>query len=354
MENILDLSLDELKNWMEVHGEKAFRASQVNDWIYKGIFKFSDMKNIPKSTIEKLNMNFYVGTPKIAQRLDSKYGDTSKFLFEYNDGNIIECVIMKYDYGNSICVSTQVGCRMGCSFCASTIGGLIRNLTAGEILAEVLQAQKEIGERISNIVLMGSGEPLDNYDNVIKFIRLVNDKHGLNIGQRHITLSTCGIVPKIYDLIKENFQITLAISLHAPNDELRRKIMPVANKYSINEIIDVCKKYSEITNRRITFEYSLVKDVNDNMQNAKELSNVLKGMLCHVNIIPVNSVKENSYEKPSKITIEDFSKILSKAGIENTVRKEMGADINAACGQLRRNYLNKSYEKRCGDGRDII
>lgn len=354
MENILNLSLDELKNWMEVHGEKSFRAAQVNDWIYKGVFDFYDMKNVPKGTAEKLNDNFYIGVPKIIKRLDSKYGDTSKFLFEYDDGNIIECVIMKYDYGNSICVSTQVGCRMGCSFCASTIGGLIRNLTAGEILAEVLQAQKEIGERISNIVLMGSGEPLDNYDNVIKFIRLVNDKHGLNIGQRHITLSTCGIVPKIYDLIKENFQITLAISLHAPNDELRRKIMPVANKYSINEIIDVCKKYSEITNRRVTFEYSLVKDVNDNMQNAKELSNVLKGMICHVNIIPVNSVKENSYEKPSKITIEDFSKILSKAGIENTVRKEMGADINAACGQLRRNYLNESCEKRCGDGRDII
>lgn len=354
MENILDLSLDELKNWMETHGEKSFRAAQVNDWIYKGIFDFYDMKNIPKGTTEKLNDNFYIGVPKIIERLDSKHGDTSKFLFEYNDGNIIECVIMKYDYGNSICVSTQVGCRMGCSFCASTIGGLIRNLTAGEILAEVLQAQKELGERISNIVLMGSGEPLDNYDNVIKFIRLANDKHGLNIGQRHITLSTCGIVPKIYDLIDENFQITLAISLHAPNDELRKKIMPVANKYSINEIIDVCKKYSEITKRRVTFEYSLVKDVNDSTQDAKELSNVLKGMLCHVNIIPVNSVKETSYEKPSKNTIEGFSKVLSKAGIENTVRKEMGSDINAACGQLRRNYLNQSCEKRCGNGRDII
>lgn len=347
MENILDLSLDELKSWMELHGEKAFRAKQVNDWVYKGVFNFPDMKNIPKSTIQKLSDNFYIGIPKVIKRLDSSHGDTSKFLFEYNDGNVIECVIMKYDYGNSICVSTQIGCRMGCSFCASTIGGRIRDLTAGEILAEVLEAQKEIGERISNIVLMGSGEPLDNYDNVVKFIKIVNDEQGLNIGQRHITLSTCGIVPKIYDLIKEDFQITLAISLHAPNDNLRRKIMPIANKYSINEIITACNNYSKITKRRITFEYSLVKDVNDGIENAKELSNLLKGMLCHVNIIPVNSVKETSYEKPSKSRIEEFSKVLSKAGIENTVRKEMGSDINAACGQLRRNYLNQSDEKRC-------
>lgn len=347
MENILNLNLDELKNWMELHGEKAFRAKQVYDWIYKNTFEFLDMKNIPKSTAQKLRENFYIGVPKVIERLDSKYGDTSKFLFEYSDGNVIECVIMKYDYGNSICVSTQVGCRMGCSFCASTIGGRIRDLTSGEILSEVLVAQKEIGERISNIVLMGSGEPLDNYDNVIKFIRLVNNENGLNIGQRHITLSTCGIVPKIYDLIKENFQITLAISLHAPNDDLRKKMMPVANKYSINEIIDACKQYSEITKRRVTFEYSLVKDVNDSTENAKELSNVLKDMLCHVNIIPVNSVKETSYEKPSKNTIEEFSKVLSKAGIENTVRKEMGSDINAACGQLRRKYLNQSDGKRC-------
>lgn len=355
MENILDLSLDELKNWMETHGEKSFRAKQVNDWIYKGNFSFSDMKNIPKSTTQKLSDSFYLGIPKVIKRLDSKYGDTSKFLFEYNDGNVIECVIMKYDYGNSICVSTQIGCRMGCSFCASTIGGRIRNLTAGEILAEVLEAQNEIGERISNIVLMGSGEPLDNYDNVIKFIRLVNDKQGLNIGQRHITLSTCGIVHKIYDLIKEDLQITLAISLHAPNDNLRKKIMPIANKYSISEIIDACSNYSKITKRRVTFEYSLVKDVNDSIENARELSILLKGMLCHVNIIPVNSVKETSYEKPSKNTIEEFSRVLSKAGIENTVRKEMGLDINAACGQLRRNYLNQSDDdKRCEDGRNSI
>lgn len=347
MENILDLNLDELKNWMETNGEKGFRAKQVYDWIYKNTFDFYDMKNIPKHTAQRLQESFYIGVPKVIERLDSKYGDTSKFLFEYNDGNVIECVIMKYDYGNSICVSTQVGCRMGCSFCASTIGGRIRDLTAGEILSEVLVAQKEIGERISNIVLMGSGEPLDNYDNVVKFIRLVNDENGLNIGQRHITLSTCGIVPKIYDLIKENFQITLAISLHAPNDDLRKKIMPVANKYSINEIINACKKYSEITKRRVTFEYSLVKDVNDSTENAKELSNVLKGMLCHVNIIPVNSVKETSYEKPSKNTIEEFSKVLSKASIENTVRKEMGSDINAACGQLRRKYLKQSHGKGC-------
>ncbi len=354
LENILDYTQDELKQWMELNGEKSFRAKQINDWIYKGIFNFDDMKNIPNETKAKLNNSFYIGVPEVTHRLDSKNNDTSKFLLKFKDGNIIECVVMKYDYGNSICISTQVGCRMGCSFCASTIGGLIRSLSSGEMLGEILRAQKEIGERISNIVLMGSGEPLDNYDNVVKFLKTVNFDNGLNIGQRHITLSTCGIVPKIYDLMKENLQITLAISLHAPNDYLRKKIMPIANKYTIDEIINACKDYIKTTKRRVTFEYSLVKDVNDSTENAEELASILKGMLCHVNIIPVNAVKENDYEKPSNHRIKNFSDVLTKFNIENTIRKEMGTDINAACGQLRRNYLNQSNEMRCKDGGDVI
>ncbi|KHD38019.1 ribosomal RNA large subunit methyltransferase N [Clostridium acetobutylicum] len=345
MENILDYNEAELKQWMDKNGEKTFRAKQFFDWIYNGTFDFKDMKNLPQSTRERLEKNFYIGMPSVVKRLNSKKGDTVKFLFRYNDGNIIECVVMKYDYGNSICISTQVGCRMGCSFCASTIGGRVRDLTSGEILAQILKAQKEIGERISNIVLMGSGEPLDNYDNVIKFIRIVNSEKGLNIGQRHITLSTCGIVPRIYDLMNENLQITLAISLHASDDETRKKIMPIANRYSISEIIDCCKKYSDFTGRRITFEYSLVKDVNDDKESAKKLGELLSGMLCHVNLIPVNTVNETSYEKPESSKIKKFCDTLLKYKIESTIRKEMGADINAACGQLRRNYIEESEGK---------
>lgn len=334
------MTLDEIKNWMELNGEKAFRAKQIIDWIYKGVFSFDNMRNIPRETSEKVKKAFYIGVPEVVKKFKSESDDTEKFLFKYADGNVIECVVMKYDYGNSICVSTQVGCRMGCSFCASTIGGRIRDLSSGEMLGEVLRAQSEIGDRISNVVLMGSGEPLDNYDNVIKFIRHLNASYGLNIGQRHITLSTCGLVPKIYKLIEEGFQITLAISLHAPNDELRKQMMPIANKYTIEEIMEACKKYIEITKRRVTFEYSLVKDVNDSVESAKELANILHGMLCHVNIIPVNTVKETKYEKPSKRRILEFCSVLNKFNIENTIRKEMGADIDAACGQLRRNYLN--------------
>ena len=246
---------------------------------------------------------------------------------------------MKYKYGNSICISTQVGCRMGCTFCASTIDGKVRDLTAGEILSEILVAQKLLGERISNVVLMGSGEPFDNYDNVIKFLELVNAEYGLNIGQRHITLSTCGIVPKIYDLADKEYSVTLAISLHAFSDEKRKEIMPIANKYSIKEILKACNYYINKTKRRITFEYSLVKDINDSAEDAKSLGKLLKGMLCHVNLIPVNEVKENSFKRSSEKTINEFEKILKDMGIEVTVRREMGSDINAACGQLRRKKL---------------
>lgn len=340
MNNLLDYTLDELKVWMSENGESAFRGKQILSWIYKGVMDFEGMKNIPKSLINKLKENFTITMPEIVEVYKSELDGTEKFLLGFPDGNLIESVLMRYKHGNSICISTQVGCRMGCKFCASTIEGRVRNLTTGEILSEVIAVQNYIGERISNIVLMGSGEPLDNYDNVIKFLEVVSADYGLNIGQRHITLSTCGIVPKIYELADKEMSITLAISLHAFNDEKRKEIMPIANKYSISELLEACRYYLKKTNRRITFEYALVKDVNDGREDAKALGKLLSGMLCHVNLIPVNEIKENTFKRSSKKTIEDFSEILKSNGIEVTTRREMGSDINAACGQLRRSYIN--------------
>lgn len=339
MKNILDFSLEDLKLWMKENGESEFRAKQVMDWIYKKVWDFNDMKNISKGLKEKLSCNFTINIPKVVEFYESKADDTKKLLLALDDGNLIECVVMKYKYGNSICVSTQVGCRMGCKFCASTIGGRVRDLSSGEILSEILAAEKFTGDKISNIVLMGSGEPLDNYDNVMKFIDIVNSDYGLNIGQRHITLSTCGIVPKIIDLANKNLQITLAISLHAYNDFKRREIMPIANKYSIEDIIKACKYYIDVTGRRITFEYALVKGVNDSKEDALGLSKLLKGLLCHVNLIPVNEIKENKFKKSTDANVKGFLAMLKENGIETTVRREMGSDINAACGQLRRSYI---------------
>lgn len=340
MENILDYRLDDLKKWMEENGEGKFRGKQIYEWIYKkGVFNFDDMTNIPKNMKEKIKEFFYIGVPEVVNKYVSNIDGTEKFLFQYRDGNIVEAVIMRYKHGNTICVSTQVGCRMGCKFCASTIGGVVRSLTHGEIAGQILKAQSEIGERISNVVLMGSGEPLDNYDNVIKFIELINSDEGLNIGQRHITLSTCGIVPKIKELADKQLQITLAISLHATNDVMRKAMMPIAYKYSLSELIEACRYYTLKTNRRITFEYALVKGVNDKVEYAQELCNVLKGLLCHVNLIPVNEIKENSYKKSSIEDINKFKDVLTRCGIETTIRREMGSDINAACGQLRKNYI---------------
>ena len=332
--------MDELKKWMRDNGESEFRAKQVFDWIYKGKYEFCEMKNIPKNIAEKLKKYFYIGIPEIIEKYESEDNNTCKFLLKYNDGNIIEAVLMHYKHGYSICISTQFGCKMGCTFCASTINGMVRNMTKGEMLGEILALQSSTGKRISNIVLMGSGEPLDNFENVTGFLNLVNSSYGLNIGQRHITLSTCGLVPEIIKLADMNYQITLAVSLHASNDMVRREIMPIAKKYSIGELLDACRYYADKTKRRITFEYALVAGKNDSTENALELSNILKGMLCHVNLIPVNTVTEKKYNKPSQEKINIFSNILSSKGIETTVRKEMGADINAACGQLRRSYIN--------------
>lgn len=339
MKNLLDYNMEELMVWLKENSESSFRAKQIFSWIYKGIFSFDEMKNLPKNLKEKLNSNFKIYIPEVVDVYSSNLDGTKKMLLKLEDGNLIESVIMKYKHGNTICVSTQVGCRMGCKFCASTIEGRVRNLTSGEILGQVLRAGEVEGERISNIVLMGSGEPLDNYYNVVKFLREVNAEYGLNIGQRHITLSTCGLVPKIRDLSNEGLNVTLAISLHAFSDEKRREIMPIANKYSISEILEECRNYIEKTNRRVTFEYSLVKDINDSKEDAKALSKLLKGILCHVNLIPVNEIKENSFKRSSEKTIEEFAQILKSAGIEATVRREMGSDINAACGQLRRSYM---------------
>jgi len=339
MNNLLDYTLEELKVWMKENGESAFRGKQILSWIYKDINDFDNMKNISKPLISKLKENFTINMPKIIEVYKSDIDGTEKFLLGFEDGNLIESVLMRYKHGNSICISTQIGCRMGCKFCASTIDGRVRNLTTGEILSQILVVQNYIKERISNVVLMGSGEPLDNYDNVVKFLEVVSAEYGLNIGQRHITLSTCGIVPKIYELADKEFSITLAISLHAFSDEKRKEIMPIANKHTIYEILEACRYYINKTNRRITFEYALVKEINDSKEDAKALGKLLRGMLCHVNLIPVNEIKENTYKRSSKKAIDDFSEILKSYGIEVTTRREMGSDINAACGQLRRSYI---------------
>lgn len=339
MENILDFDLCGLQGWMELNGEKKFRAKQVFDWIYDGVYEFNAMRNIPQGVKVKLSECFYIDIPEIVEAYKSKIDGTVKLLYKFRDGNIIEAVIMKYKYGNTICISSQVGCRMGCKFCASTLNGMVRNLSAGEMLSEIIAAGAFIGERISNIVIMGSGEPLDNYDNILKFLELANLENGLNIGQRHITLSTCGIVPKIYDLANKRLQITLAISLHSSNDEERRKIMPIANKYSIVDIIEACKYYIDMTGRRITFEYALISGENDRKEDAFELVRILKGMLCHVNLIPMNEVKESKLKKSSSQSVKAFKEIIESSGIEVTIRRELGADINAACGQLRKSYI---------------
>ncbi|OPJ61758.1 23S rRNA (adenine(2503)-C(2))-methyltransferase RlmN [Clostridium oryzae] len=344
MKNILDLNINELEIWMKEHKQSSFRAAQIFQWIYKRVYDFDNMTNIPKSLINDLKKEYYIEIPNIVKSLVSQLDETVKLLYRFSDGNIIEAVVMKYKHGNTICISSQVGCRMGCKFCASTIDGMVRNLSAGEMISEILCAEDFVKESISHIVIMGSGEPMDNYDNIIKFIDLANSKHGLNIGQRKITISTCGIVPKIIQMADRKYQITLAISLHASTDEKRKEIMPIANKYSIDEVIKACRYYINMTSRRITFEYALISDVNDSNEDAENLVKLLQGLLCHVNLIPVNNVREREYHKSSKDRIHTFKTILERNGIQTTVRRELGADINAACGQLRKNYMD--YEKK--------
>ena len=338
--DIASYSFEELQEEMLAIGEKGFRSRQIYSWIHeKLVDDFEEMTNLPKTLRQKLEVAYEIRRVEMEKRQISKIDGTNKFLFCLKDGNMVESVLMKYKHGNSVCISSQVGCRMGCRFCASTLDGLERNLTPSEMLRQVYQIQKITGERVSNIVIMGTGEPLDNYDNFLKFIHMVSDEHGLNISQRNITASTCGIVPNIRRLAEEKLQITLALSLHGSNQEKRRSLMPVANKYELHEVLEACDYYFEKTGRRITFEYSLVHGVNDTPEDAKELMGILKDRNCHLNLIPVNPIKERNYEKPDKKSAENFKNKLEKSGINVTIRREMGSDIDGACGQLRRKTM---------------
>ena len=338
--DIASYSFEELQEEMLAIGEIGFRSRQIYSWIHeKLVDDFEEMTNLPKTLRQKLESAYEIRRVEMEKRQISKIDGTNKFLFCLKDGNMVESVLMKYKHGNSVCISSQVGCRMGCRFCASTLDGLERNLTPSEMLRQVYQIQKITGERVSNIVIMGTGEPLDNYDNFLKFIHMVSDEHGLNISQRNITASTCGIVPNIRRLAEEKLQITLALSLHGSNQEKRRSLMPVANKYELHEVLEACDYYFEKTGRRITFEYSLVHGVNDTPEDAKELMGILKDRNCHLNLIPVNPIKERNYEKPDKKSAENFKNKLEKNGINVTIRREMGSDIDGACGQLRRKTM---------------
>lgn len=340
--DLRSLTLEELQAEMAEIGEAKFRAKQIFRWMHvKYVSDFSEMTDLSENLRKKLDENYEIGRVRQVKKLVSKEDNTTKSLFELENNYIIESVFMRYSYGNTMCISTQAGCRMGCAFCASTIGGVEKSLSPSEMLAQIYEAEKDTGEKVNGIVLMGSGEPLDNYDNVIKFIKLINSKDGKNMGQRHITLSTCGLINKMYELADEDLQITLAVSLHAPNDGIRNTIMPVSKANPMDKLLEACKYYTDKTKRRITFEYSLIKGVNDSPQNAKELASKLKGMLCHVNLIPINDVKERDYVRSSNETIKTFEEILLSRGIETTVRRKLGSDIDAACGQLRKRYKDE-------------
>jgi 23S rRNA (adenine2503-C2)-methyltransferase len=336
--SIYSLQLHELKEWLANNGEKPFRAEQIFDWLYKKrISSFEDMNNLSKGLREKLSANFQITTLKTVIKQSSTDG-TIKFLFELHDGYSIETVLMRHDYGNSVCVTTQVGCRIGCTFCASTLGGLKRHLEAGEIVAQVVtvqQALDETDERVSSVVIMGIGEPFDNYDNMMSFLKIINHDKGLMIGARHITVSTSGIVPKIYQFADEDMQINFAISLHASNTELRSRLMPINRAYKLDDLMKSVRYYIDKTGRRISFEYGLFGGVNDSVEHAEELASLLKGLKCHVNLIPVNYVPERDYVRTPKDKIFAFEKTLKNRGINVTIRREQGHDIDAACGQLR-------------------
>ncbi len=342
MQDILSLSLDELREEIRNLNEKPFRAMQIYEWLHKKLVTdFDEMTNLPLTLRAELREKFYLAPLTPVKTLVSQIDTTRKYLFGLSDGNVIESVWMQYHHGDTVCISSQAGCRMGCRFCASTIGGLERNLSAGEMLAQVYAIQKDTGERVSHVVVMGSGEPFDNYDALIRFLRMISDENGLNISQRDLTVSTCGIVPGIRRFADEGMAVTLALSLHAPNDEKRKELMPVANRYPLPEVLDACRYYQEKTSRRVTFEYSLIKDVNDSPEDAQELAALLKDFHGHVNLIPVNPVKERNYRRSDRKAVDTFREILEKHGIAVTVRREMGRDINGACGQLRRSTVEK-------------
>lgn len=337
--DILSLEFSELEEQILLLSEKKFRAKQIFEWLHiKKVSDFAEMSNLSKELHTKLNENFYINSPIIVKKLESSIDNTVKYLYELSDGNYVETVLMEYHHGNSICVSTQVGCKMGCKFCASAIAGFVRNLEPSEILNQIYQSERDSGRKVSSVVLMGIGEPLDNYDNVIKFLNVLSDKNGNNMSLRHVTLSTCGIVPLINELAERKLGITLAVSLHASDNLKRSDIMPVNKSYPIEELIKACKNYIDKTGRRVTFEYAVIKDVNSSEKDALSLANLLRGINCHVNIIPVNAVRERSFRANEKV-VQSFQKYLEKYGINSTVRRTLGSDINASCGQLRRNAL---------------
>lgn len=346
MQDIKSMNLSELKKYMESLGEKAFRAKQIYQWMHqKQAASFEEMTNIPKTLIQKLEESCrFVSLKQEAVQISAQDG-TRKYLFSLEDGNVVESVLMRYKHGNSVCISSQVGCRMGCRFCASTLDGLVRGLTASEMLDQIYRIGRDIGERISNVVVMGTGEPLDNFDNLLKFIELLTDENGLNISQRNLTVSTCGIVPRMRELADKKLQITLALSLHASSQEKRLELMPVANKYEIHEVVKACEYYFEQTGRRVTFEYSLVGGVNDTNTDVEGLCTLIKGMNCHVNLIPVNPIKERSYVQPDVKAIHNFKNKLEKNAINVTIRREMGRDIDGACGQLRKRFVQNETER---------
>lgn len=340
--DIKSMTLEELTGELSALGEKAFRAKQLYQWMHQKLAaELSEMTNLSKGLRERLEKEYIWTALEPVDVKVSPSDGTRKYLFRLGDGNVIESVLMRYKHGNSVCVSSQVGCRMGCRFCASTLDGLERNLRPSEILEQVYRIQRDTGERVANVVVMGSGEPLDNYENVVRFIRLLSAPEGLNISQRNITLSTCGLVPEIRQLAEEGLSVTLALSLHAPNDQVRKTLMPIANRYGLAEVLDACRYYFEQTGRRLTFEYSLVKGVNDNLEEAEALARLIGGHHGHVNLIPVNPIKERDYVQSNREAVEAFKRHLEKRGINVTVRREMGRDIGGACGQLRKSYMDR-------------
>lgn len=341
MINLNDLTLAELQKAVEDIWEPKFRAKQIFKWFSRGVTKLDEMTDISVKTKEKIKENYTIANVNILQRFDSKIDETKKYLMELDDGNVIETVAMFYKHGITVCISTQVGCNMGCKFCASTLGGKVRNLTAGEILGQIATVQRDLGTRISNVVLMGIGEPLDNYDNVLNFLKNINDENGMCIGYRHISLSTCGMADKIRLLAEENIPITLSVSLHAPDNETRDKIMPVNKKFKVEELISACRYYQSITGRRISFEYILINKLNDTKKHAETLMKITKGMLSHINLIPANFVKESGFVKSTPERVKAFKQYLENGGITVTVRRELGSDISASCGQLRRNHTER-------------
>ncbi|MBE6821862.1 MAG: 23S rRNA (adenine(2503)-C(2))-methyltransferase RlmN [Ruminococcaceae bacterium] len=336
--DIKSMTLPEIKQEFAADGHAAFRALQVYHWLHRGVTSFDEMSDLSKAFRQQLAEKYTIANAVIEQKLESKLDDTIKYLFRLNDGEFVESVVMNYHHGRTICISTQVGCKMNCSFCATGKSGYSRNLAPSEMLAQIQSAQLDIGVRISNVVLMGMGEPLDNYDNVLRFLELVSSEEGLNIGMRHISLSTCGIVDKIYDLADKKLQLTLSVSLHAPNDEIRSRTMPVNHRWGVEELLKACRYYSKQTGRRISFEYAMISGVNDSDACARELAGRLKGTLSHVNLIPVNTVSGSGYKKSTTERLQKFTRILANSGITATVRRTLGSDINASCGQLRRRY----------------